>query len=85
MTRQAGQIKSAIAMWRPDKFQEMNKRLMGIDAATGTAQPLSRAKCLELVRLLSCPPSPRAVLMLEAHGLRSLLKSVTPLQTLHMR
>ena len=50
VTRQAGQIKSAIAMWRPDKFQEMNKRLMGI-AADGKAKPLSKTQCLELV----CP------------------------------
>ena len=50
VTRQAGQIKSAIAMWRPDKFQEMNKRLMGI-APDGKAKPLSKAQCLELVGL----------------------------------
>lgn len=52
ITRQAGQVKSTIAMWRPDKFQEMNKRLMGI-GEDGTAQPISKAKCLEMVRLWS--------------------------------
>ena len=49
LTKQAGQIKSSIAMWRPDKFQEMNKRLMGIDSE-GMPQRMSKAQGLELVR-----------------------------------
>jgi hypothetical protein len=49
LTRQAGQIKSAIAMRRPDKIQWMSKRLTGADSG-GTSQQASRAQALELVR-----------------------------------
>ncbi len=76
VTRQAGQIKSAIAMWRPDKFQEMNKRLMGI-APDGKAKPLSKAQCLELVGFLVTlhPPPPSCT---QIYIVPELMRSMDP-------
>ena len=44
-------------MWRPDKFQEMNKRLMGIDPE-GMPQRMSVTQALELVRSTHCAIRP---------------------------
>ena len=49
LTFQAGQIKTAMVMWRPEVSHEMNKRILGI-GRDGVPDHFTREQCSMLVK-----------------------------------